>query len=165
MRSNLDSLKEEIQAYLESLDFVVFYGYSRLTEPNPMVHWDTEHYPDYKLFLDIPRQLEVSLVTFHHRELSPDLIDGTLDELEDAELPAGESSRLEKRLGDLRVYEGFTCVVELSFTYQEHLYLYTQRAEWYDELLEISAEIDDYLAIEEEEEDQADSMGGYFSRN
>ena len=165
MKPNLDSLKEEIQAYLESQDFVVFHGHSRLTEPNPMVYWDTEHYPDYKLFLDIPKKLKVNLVTFHHVGLPPEVIDDTMDDLEGVDMPADEVNRMEKRLRDLRVYEGFTSLVELSFAYQEHIYFYTLRAEWYNELLEIAGEIDDYLAMEDEEEGQADSMGGYFSRN
>jgi len=154
MKQELDKLKEEIREYLKSRDFLVFHGYSRLADPIPLVHWDTEHYPDFKLYLEIPKQLDVKLIAFHHRELSPEFIDDTLDDLEGIELPADEFRRLEKHLHDLRAHEGSTCLVELSFTHEGNIYIYGQRADWYEEFLEVADEIEDYLSTEEEEEQQ-----------
>lgn len=165
MKVNLDRLKDEIQQYLESHNFVVFHSLSRAGEPASTVQWDSRLYPDFKAFLEVCRQLDVRLVCFHHRELSPDFIDDAMDDLETAEIPRDEYQRLEERLRELRIYEGLTSVVELSFAYQNLTYIYSQRASWYDELMEIADEIDDYLAVENEDEGNGESMGGYFSRN
>ncbi len=165
MKVNLDRLKDEIQQYLESRNFVIFHSLARTTEPASAVQWDSRLYPDFKAFLEVCRQLEVRLVCFHHRELSPDFIDDAMDDLETADIPRDEYQRLEERLRELRIYEGLTSVVELSFTYQNLTYVYSQRASWYEELMEIADEIDDYLAVENEEEGNGESMGGYFSRN
>ncbi|MCW5978611.1 MAG: hypothetical protein KIT09_11065 [Bryobacteraceae bacterium] len=164
MKAGLDKLKEEIEEYLASGNFIVYHSHSRVSEPSPLVHWDSEHYPDFRMFADASKQLEVKLVCFHHRMLDPDFIDNALDDLESVEIPQEEYRRLEERLRELRVYEGFTSLVELSFSYQGQIYIYTRRAEWYEELLDIAEEIDDYLSADEEG-DEVDSMGGYFSKN
>ena len=165
MKSDLDKLKTDIQEYVKSKDIVVFHGYSRLFETPSLVSWDVDHYPDYKEFLGVAEKLDVSLITFHHRELTPEIIDDSLDDLESIDLPSGELSRIDKRLHELRVYEGFTSVLELSFVHQGQTYIYVRRADWYDALLEITDEIDDYLSIDEGDEDETDVMGGYFSKN
>lgn len=166
MKADLDSLRSEIQSHLESLEFTVFHGLSRLNEPLPLVHWDTGHYPDFKQFLEVAKKLSVELISFHHRELNPEFIDNSATDLDAAEMPSDERQQFGRRLQELRVWEGFTSSVELSFAYQGQIYVYIRRAGWYDELLEIADEIDDYLSVEEEDEgDQPDTMGGYFSRN
>lgn len=165
MKGNLDRLRDEIQQYLDSNNFVVFHSHSRLTEAAPLVHWDSRLYPDFKAFLEVCRRLEVPLVCFHHRELAPDFIDDALDDLESADLPADEYQRLGDRLRELRIYEGLTSVIELAFTFGNQTYIYSQRADWYEELLEIADEIDDYLAAEGNGEGNGESMSGYFSRN
>ena len=165
MKSGLDKLREEIEEYLASRNFVVYHSHTRMSEPSPLVHWDSQQYPDFRLFTEVPKQLELKLLCFHHRTLEPDFIDDVLDDLENAELPQEEYRRLEDRLRDLRIYEGFTSVVELSFSHQGQIYIYTRRAEWYEELLDIAEEIDDYLAADDNGDDEVDSMGGYFSKN
>lgn len=167
MKSGLDKLREEIQEYLASKDFVVYHSQSRMSEPSPLIHWDSQQYPDFRLFADVSKHLEVKLVCFHHRTLASDFIDDAMDDLESVDIPQEEYRRLEERLRELRIYEGFTSVVELSFSHQGQIYIYTRRAEWYEELLDIAEEIDDYLSADEEgdEGDEVDSMGGYFSKN
>ena len=167
MSTDLDSLKTEIKDYLEAEGFLVFHGYTRFAEPTSVVQWDSSHYPDFKLFLALARKLDVRPIVFHHRELQPELIDDAMDQLESADIPEDEFQELARRLGELRVYEGFTNAVELSFEYQGRIYIYARRAEWYDELLDITEEIDDYTGSEEGEPegDEPDDMGSYFSRN
>lgn len=165
MTSDLDTLKTEIQSHLDTEGFVVFHGFSRLSEPLPVVYWDAYRYPEFQQFLKAPKELGVKLISFHHRELESDFIDDALADLESADMPSQQSRRLSQRLRDLRVWEGFTSVIELSFVHQGQVYVFSKRAEWYEEIMEIADEIDDYLSAEEEEEDQTDDLGGYFSRN
>ena len=165
MKGDLDKLREQIQSYLDAEGFVVFHAGSRLPESLPVVYWDTARYSDYQLFLQGAKQLGLPLITFHHRELEADLVEDALADLESAEMPHEEYLRASHRLQELRVWEGFTSVVELSFLHQGQLYVYSRRAEWYEEILELAEEIDDYLNADDIDEDAAGGMGGYFSRN
>ncbi len=165
MSNDLDKLREQIDSHLREEGFVVFQGHSRLMESGPTVQWDTHHHPDYRLFLKTAKALDVKMIVFHHRELDSDFIDEALADLEVADLPDGESRRLSQRLGELRVWEGFTSYVELSYWYQKQVYVFVQRADWYEEIVEIADEIDDYLTGDEPEVDSPDDIGGFFSRN
>jgi len=170
MKPDLETFKTEIESYLRTQEFAVFHGYPRLSEPSNMVHWDSEEYPDFKQFLKLPRQLDVRLIVFHHRKLSPDFIDQALEQLEVLDLPDDEYVEFGRRLRELRVFEGFTSAVELSFEYQGRIYFYTQRAEWYEELLDIAGEVDDYAvpedaSLDDFDDELDDEMGPYFSKN
>ncbi|HBY63144.1 MAG TPA: hypothetical protein DEH78_25260 [Solibacterales bacterium] len=162
MKQNLDALKEEIQHYLETEGFVAFYGYPRQNETIPVVRWDTAQHPDYHPFLQAAKLVDVKLVVFHASEFTPDLVDEALEDLEDADLPREEKRTLERRLRDLRVYEGFTYALDLSFDYQGRMYLFELETEWYQEFNEVLDEID---AAAPEDEEDAGPLGGYFSNN
>jgi hypothetical protein len=73
-----------------------------------------------------------------------------------------DQRRLEARLRDLKMYEGFTCAVELSFDFNNTVYMFELRTQWYTELSDILDELD--IELDEEEEDD-DTFGGYYSRN
>jgi hypothetical protein len=170
MKPDLETLRTEIEEYVKTEDFAVFRGFPRLPEPAKMVHWDSEEYPDFRDFLRLPKQLGVPLVVFHHRKLSPAFIDDALDQLDAVDLPDEEYVEYQRRLRELRVFEGFTSAVELSFDYEGRIYLYTRRAEWYEDLLDIADELHDYLAGDEDEEfgdleEPDEDIGPYFSKN
>lgn len=164
MKQDLDALKAEILEYLESQDFAVFHGLPRLTENLPAVYWDVNRYPDFRMFLAVARQAEVRLITFHHREFSSGAVDDALDSLEDSDLAAEDRVRLEHRLQDMQAYNGFTCVIELSFDCQGRAYVYDLHTGWYVDFLDTVDEIESYIPEEDEEQDE-DAIGGYFSRN
>ena len=165
MSADLDTLREQIQSYLDAEGFVVFHASSRGQENLPALYWDTARYPDYQLFLQGAKQVGVALIAIHHRELEADLVEDALVDLENTEMPHEELVRVRQRLQELHVWEGFTSVVELSYLHQGQVYVYSRRAEWYDEILELTEEIDDYLTEGLDDEDPSSGMGGYFSRN
>ncbi len=168
MKPDLETLRTEVEEYLKTQDFAVFRGYPRMAEPVTMVHWDSEEYPDFKAFLEMPKALGVPLVVFHHRKLNAEFLDDSFDELETLDLPDDEYVDMERRLREMRVFEGFTCAIELSFEHQGRIYFYNRRAEWYEELLDIVEEIRDYARLDEDLEeidDLDDDMGPYFSKN
>jgi hypothetical protein len=165
MKQDLETLKSEILEHLESRNFVVFHAHSRLADSLPMVHWDSVRYPDYKQFLETAKQAEVKIIVFHHRELSSEVIDETLDRLENCDMPREDHRNLQRRLSELRVYEGFACALELAYDYEGRVYIFSLHTDWFDELLDIADEINDYLIDEEDEEEEEGPMGGYFSRN
>lgn len=164
MRANLESVKNEIEKYLEENNFTVFHGLSRQSDQLPIVEWDAQRYPNYKLFLQTARQLDERLIVLHHREFSAEAVDDLLDELDQFSLD--DDSALSKRLRELRLYDGFTCAVELSFEHRGTIYLFELEADWYREFNELREEIESaVLAKNAEDDEEDDSLGGYYSKN
>jgi hypothetical protein len=162
MKPNLDSLKIEIEQYLEESGLAVFYGHSRMLESTSSVYWDGDKYPDYKLFIKAARTAGAQVIVFHQREFVVELVMDALEQLTDSDLPREESREFEKRLNDLRMYEGFICVIELSFDHQGRVFLFDLRTDWYEEFSEI---LDEIQMLSAEAEDNDTPMSGYFSKN
>jgi hypothetical protein len=164
MKLNLDALKTEIESYLRENGFVIFHGYSRRLDDVPEVDWDSGRYPDYKAFLDTARSLKVKLIVFHHHDFEPSLVESALEDLEESGLDYEEQRAYETRLRELSVYEGFTCAIELSFDWNETLYMFELQTEWYRELNGILEEL--HLGLEAAPDDEGeDPLGGYYSKN
>jgi hypothetical protein len=166
MRPNLDTLKTEIQQYLETEGFVIFHGHSRVLSSQAVVFWDAEHYPDYIPFIQAAKATGTKLVVLNQREFSADMIDDALEQLAVSDLPVEDQRSIERRLKDLRAYEGFTCAVELSFDYQGRIYLFDVQTEWYDEMTNLLEDLE-FLDSDDDEEAGTDegNFGSYFSKN
>ena len=162
MAVDLETLRIEVEAYLQQNGLPVFYGCSRVIDSPLQVHWDVETHPDFREFIDAGRKGGAKLVVFAHQAFSLDETDEALDQLEDSKLGWEEKHNFETRLRELQRYEGFTCLVELSFDIDGRIYIYEVRTEWYQSLTDILAELD---AAAEMEEDDDDPIPGYFSRN
>jgi hypothetical protein len=163
MDLNLDTLKHEILEYLESAGFTIFHSTTGGLEGLPMVVWNAEQYPDYRMFLETARQTGAKLIVFASSEFDPEELEEALSELESCDFTRDERRDLERRLGEFRLYEGVTCSLELAFDYQSHYYVYELRPDWYEEFLNIGDEIDAHLPTPAEDDDG--SLGGYFSNN
>ena len=164
MDVNLDTLKREILDYLDSAGFAVFRTIPGSLEGLPMVLWDTEHYPDYQMFLEVAQKSDVKLVLFGSAEFEASEIDDLMEHLEECDLARDEQRDFESRLRALRVYEGVTCSLELAFDYHQRLHVYEVQPDWYEEFLSIEDEIMMRITGEEDVEDD-DSLGGYYSKN
>src|SRR5579871_5979055 len=103
MDLNLDTLKQEILAYLEHSEFAIFRSAPGGLEGLPMVLWDSERFPDYRMFLDAARKAGATMILFAAREFSQPEIDESVEELDDCELSREERRDLEGRLRELRV--------------------------------------------------------------
>lgn len=163
MDLNLDNLKREILEYLESRDFAVFRSSPGALEGNQMVLWDAEHYPDYQMFLEAATKAGAKLVLFASREFESSDIDDLLEQLDDMEFEDEDERDYQARLRKLRAYEGLTCSIELAFNHDSRLYVYELQPDWYEEFLSIEDEI--AASITEDELDEGNSLGGYFSKN
>jgi hypothetical protein len=162
MKPNLDTLKTEIEQYLEESGLAVFYGYSRALESMPAIYWDCDQYPDYKLFIKAAQTAGAKLIVFHQREFSAEQVDDAIEQLAGCDMPREEYHELERRLNDMRIYDGFVCAVELSFDHEGRVFLFDLRTEWYEELSDI---LDEIHIMDAESDDEDTSMGGYFSKN
>jgi hypothetical protein len=164
MKQNLDVLKTEIREHLEGRDVAVFHGYSRSMDNVSMVFWDTQRYPDYKQFLDTAEAAGARLLVLHAREFSAILVDNALEQLEEGDFGPDDRRAIERRLRELRAYDGFTCAIELSFDQNGRVYMFELRTEWYDEFSDLLDEIDSAMPQPEDESDEG-PIGGYFSKN
>ncbi len=163
MDLNLDTLKREILDSLESGGFAVFRGSSGGLEGLPMVLWDVEHYPDYQMFLDTARKTGATLMIFASREFQTSDVDDLLEQLQDCDLARDEQREYERRLRELRIFEGVTCSLEIAFDHDARLYVYEVQPDWYEDFLNLEEEINSRL--EDNDLDTGNSLGGYFSKN
>ena len=164
MKLNLDVLKTEILEHLESRKLAVFHGYSRAMDNLPIVFWDTDRYPDYKQFLDTAEQAGAKMFVLHSRDFSALLVDNALEQLDDTDFMPEDRRAIERRLRDLRAYDGFTCAIEISFDQNARVYMFELRTEWYEEFSDLLDEIDAAVPDADENEDEG-PIGGYFSKN
>ena len=166
MDLNLDTLKREIPAYLESAGLAVFYSCPGSLDSRGMVIWDTEGYPDYQAFVEVALKCESRVMIFAAREFVPSDIDDLLSQLEDLDIERDEQRDYEKRLRAFRTYEGVTCSLELAFDYQSRLHVCQMQPDWYDEFLTVEDEIMSLISEPADVDDDDDeTLGGYFSKN
>lgn len=163
MRPNLDSLKIEIQEFLESEGLATFFGHSRSMDSLQLVYWNCELHPDYKEFIKAAKAAGAQLIVYTPTELTSDVVDDALERLESLEMPRDEYRKLERRLKEMRSYEGFTCQIELSFELATRVYVFDLRTEWYEELTDLVDDLE-ILGGELSDEDE-EPLGGYFSKN
>jgi hypothetical protein len=160
---NLDTLKREILDYLESRDLAVFRSTPGTLEDPQMVLWDSEHHPDYRMFLDAAIKTGVKMILFATREFEAGDIDDLLEQIEDLEMDRDQLRDYQARLRKLHIYEGVTCSLELAFNHTNSLYVYELQPDWYEEFMVIEDEISSAMA--ESDSDEGDSLGGYYSKN
>jgi hypothetical protein len=163
MATDLETLRTEIEGYLEESGIPVFRGYRRVMDSPAQVYWDTEKHADFREFVEAGRRAGAKLIVFAQEAFSLDEIDEALDQLEDSGLAREEKHTFEKRLRELQAYEGFTCSLELSFDLEGRTYLFELRTAWYQTLRDILAELE--LSAEQEEDEDEGPIPGYFSRN
>ncbi len=162
MDINLNILKREILEYLETSEFAVFHSRAGGLQEEALVLWDTQQYPDYRMFLAAAKKAGIRMVLFASREFLPSDVEEMLERIEACDMERDERRDLESRLRELRAYQGETCTLELAFDNRQRLYVYEVRPDWYDDFLEIEDEI---ITHEEGGELDDESLGGYFSRN
>jgi hypothetical protein len=163
---NLDSLKQELLDYIAAEEFGIFKGQTGGNEGFPKIYWDTEHHPDYQAYLHVAKTAGVSVIIFAHREFEVSEIDDALEQIEDCEFGRDERRSIESNLGDLRAFVGSTCIIEMAFSYQGHMYVYELTTEWFQSFVDISDLLIAASSADSDEEDESDgAFGGYYSKN
>ena len=163
MAIDLETLRKDVQDYLDTSEMPVIFGQRHSYDALNEVTWDTERHPDFREFVAAGRKAGAKLIVFSQRSFTLDLIDEALDQLEDSQLSREEKRGFEIRLKRLQAYEGFTSSLELSFSVDGQLYIFEQHTEWYESMNQILDELEGVSAVQESDEN--DSLGGYFSRN
>ena len=163
MDLNLEPLKREILAYLATSEFAVFHSSPGGLDSQPLVFWDVECYPDYRMFLDVARKAGAKLIVFGSSKLEAADLDELKDGIEESELTRAQQRDCLSRLRDLRAYEGVTCSIELAFDLDSRVYVYELQPDWYDDFVNLEDEIMSHVPDADEDDDG--SLGGYYSKN
>ncbi|HLH00611.1 MAG TPA: hypothetical protein VKX49_30175 [Bryobacteraceae bacterium] len=162
MTQDLNALKAEMEQYLQESGLVVFHSHARSLDSAPTIFWDTQRRPDFREFLQAAKTADVKLIVLHQREFAAEQIDDALEQLRDCEMPRDDFRDFERRLKQARAYDGSVCEIELSFSLQGTIYAFDVRTAWYQDYSEAVQEIDLLTAVDEDEDN---SIGGYFSKN
>ena len=166
MDLNLETLKSDILDYLAASEFAVFRSHPGGLEALPLISWDSESFPDYRMFLDTARKAGEKLILFASRELDQEEVEEAQEELEDADIPREEKREFEKRIREAKRNIGAVCAIELAFDHNSHLYVYEVRPDWYEEFLEACDELSAMFPDADDVEDHGhDSIGGFYSNN
>jgi hypothetical protein len=165
MHENLDRLKNEIDEYLHSNSFIVFHGQSRIHgDDSRIVYWDTALYPNYTDFLKTAEAAGVRFLVMHTEIFDEATVEDLENGLESIEMPRDERRALDKRIQEFGAYTGMICEIELSYVFDNQIYLYSTQALWYRDYEDLYEEL--MLAGSGFDEGPDDSsMGGYFSKN
>jgi hypothetical protein len=168
MDLNLDALKDEILRFLEASEFAVFRGHAGALDEMPIITWDSESFPDYRMFLDAAHRSGERIVifvaaTFDEEDITDVEADVALSGLEHDHIRG-----IEQRLRPFRHHVGKTCFIQIAFDHRSRLYVYELQPDWYGEYLELTDEIDAMLPHgheHDEDEEDDDTLGGFYSNN
>lgn len=164
MDLNLDTLKQEMLGHLEHSEFAVFRSESGGLDSLPTVLWDVERYPDYQMFLEAARKSGAKMVLFSSREFSTAELDELTEQLADVELPREERRDIERQVQSFRVHDGATCEIEMAFSHEHFLYVYSAQPDWYEQFQDLTDELSIHLPMGSEE-DGDHNLGGFYSNN
>ncbi len=164
MALDLETLRLELEAYLDELGIAVFHGFGRVSDSLAHIFWDVDGHPDFRDFLKVGQQAGTKLVVFHYKSLAQSELDEASEYLEDDNLTREEQRHYENRIREFQAYEGFTCSLALSFEIDGRVYMYELNTEWYQAFGELLAELETVTSEAEEEEDDR-PITGFFSNN
>ena len=165
MQDNLDKLKSEIERKLETDRFIVFRGLARSWEDSDIVYWQTEKYPDYNDFLQTAEAVGIRLIVLAITEFHESAGEDMEDRLETASFPRDERRAAEKSIKDLKTRVGAICTIELSYTFDNQIYMYEVKPPWFEEYEDM---IDNLMMADgpfQMDESDDTPMGGFFSKN
>jgi hypothetical protein len=166
MDLNLDALKDEILRFLDASEFAVFRGHAGALDELQVITWDTESFPDYRMFLDAAHRSGERIVIFIAATFEEEDIADVEADVALSGLDRDHMRSIEQRLQRFRVYLGKTCFIQIAFDHRGRLYVYEMQPDWYGEYLELTDELEVMLPHEHDhEEGDDDSLGGFYSNN
>ncbi len=161
MKPNLDSLLTEITDHLKSRGLIVFPTISRVPDGVPAAFWDSAAHPDFREFIAAAEAAGARIMLLETRKLTEEDLDEAFESLATSGVAREEHRGFERRLKELRAYEGFTAVIELSFDQPDRIFIFEVRTEWYTEFEDMLDEMETFAGVDDEEP----LGGGYYSRN
>jgi hypothetical protein len=164
---NLDQIKSEIEKELAERKFAVFYTSGRSEiERDMAVPWNTLDHPDFRKFLAVAEAAAIKIIVVQFRTLLPGYIADLGEQLEELDLDRDERRNMSRDLQKLKMYEGFTASIDLSFDQRGQTYSFSIITSWFKNLMEIAGECEMLGSGFGGEDVDDDPLGGnYFSKN
>lgn len=167
MDLNLDALKDEILRFLGASEFAVFRGHPGALDELSVITWDSESFPDYRMFLDAAQRSGEKVIIFIAAPFDEEDIADVEADVALSGLDREHVRSIEQRLNRFKAYLGKTCFIQIAFDHHGRLYVYEMQPDWYSEYLELTDELDVMLPHEHDHEDGEDdeTLGGFYSNN
>ncbi len=165
MNIDLATLRSEIQQYLDSSGFAVFHSHVGALETFSTITWNTEAWPDYRVFLDTAKKSGAGMILFASRDFEEEEVLEAVDEMDSMQLERDDRRELEAKFKTAKRHVGDVCSLELSFSHGTQMYVYEVRPDWYDEFLDAVEEIETLFAGGDDEDHGSDGLGGFYSNN
>jgi len=150
---NLNSLKEDMIAFIEGHGMKRFRGY--VSEEVASVAWEPSDNPDsWKDFVEIAKGTGATFLTMNEFVLERDDLDYLLERLRESHYVSSED--LEEARW-LRSYVGRTGFLQLGWAYQGVMFLYEISNPWYDRyqrLLDVAEECGGITIDESDQDDE-----------
>ena len=161
MKSNLATLRAEMEEYLRSHDVAIFYTIHPADPHSTGAYWDIAGHPDFRAFVATAEAAGVRLMNLYAHEFREESIDSAVELMDDSELSRDDRRATEKQLHEFLAYAGLICEIELSFYLGSRAYIFDLRTDWYEEYHEVLNRIEG-----DPGEDDDEPLGGpYFSKN
>ena len=130
-----------------------------------MVLWDTEHYPDYQMFLEVAQKIGRQADAVRQPRIRARAISTTSGARWKSAICRATSSAITSRACATCARTKASPVRwNWPSTTTRACYVYEVQPDWYEEFLSIEDEIMMTRMADEDVEDD-DSLGGYFSKN
>lgn len=159
---DLNRLRSDMIDYIRQTGIPVFYA-SEAADEDSYTFWNGKAFPDWRQFVDVGKECGARMLVFSFETLTEDELDSAVDRLGDADMDAEERNNYMRQFEGLRRHTGQTTWVRIAYEHGGRWWAYELSAPWYDEFQEALEDIEMYLPLAEDEDE--DSSRGFFSRN
>ena len=162
---DLDRLRSEMMDYMRDTGLPIFYAVGA-PEEDDYIFWDTGAFPDWRQFVDVAKESGARLLVFCSQALTDGELEQAMEKLSECDLNREESGFYLKQFEALRRRIGQTAWVRIGFEHSGRWLAYELSVPWHDEFRSAVDDLEAFLPMaEEEEEEEGDSGRGFFSRN
>ncbi|HEY6349936.1 MAG TPA: hypothetical protein VI636_11055 [Candidatus Angelobacter sp.] len=153
MEKDLQTLKDDMIAFIEGHGLKRFHGY--IKDDIPSVPWspDEEHPDAWKDFVELAKASGVTFITMNYSSLDAEDVDFLVERLEDLSY-MNEEDMEEARW--LKNFVGKIGHVQIGFPCQGVMFIYEVSTDWYEnyERLESAADEFDGILIDDADQDE-----------
>ncbi len=162
---DLDRLRTEMMDYMRDTGLPIFYG-AGAPEEDDYTFWDTGAFPDWRQFVDVAKESGARLLLFSSQTLGDTDVEQAIERLGDCDMNGEERASYMKQFEGVRRRIGQTAWVRIAFEHGGRWLAYELTVPWHDEFRSAVDDLEAFLPLaEEEEEEEGDSGRGFFSRN
>jgi hypothetical protein len=159
---DLNRLRSEMMDYMRQTGIPIFYS-AEGPDDEDYTYWNARAFPDWRQFVDVAKESGTRMLMFSYEMLLEGELEHALERLADCDMDASDRSDYLRKFESLRRHVGETTWVRIAFEYGGRWLAYELAAAWYDEFQEALDDLEAFLPLMDEEDEDSDR--GFFSRN